>query len=41
MELTQNQFAEQQKKQLMNEGAIVDALKYVKYKIAVISGKGG
>jgi len=41
MELTQNQFSNQQKQQLINEGAIVDALKYVKYKIAVLSGKGG
>ncbi len=41
MELNQNQFAEQGKQQLIKEGAIVDALKYVKYKIAVLSGKGG
>lgn len=41
MDLNQNQFAEQGKQQLVNEGAIVEALKYVKYKIAVLSGKGG
>lgn len=41
MELNQNKFAEQGKQQLINKGAIADALKYVKYKIAVISGKGG
>ena len=41
MELNHSQFAQQQRQQLVNEGAIVDALKYVKYKIAVLSGKGG
>lgn len=41
MTLNHNQFIEKQKQQLINEGAIVDALKYVKYKIAVLSGKGG
>ena len=41
MELKQNQFAEQGKQHLMKEGAIFEALKYVKYKIAVLSGKGG
>jgi Mrp family chromosome partitioning ATPase len=41
MELTQNEFRELQKQQLSKEGAIADALKYVKYKIAILSGKGG
>ncbi|MCP4021935.1 MAG: Mrp/NBP35 family ATP-binding protein [Desulfobacteraceae bacterium] len=41
MDLNQNQFAEKGKQQLVKEGAIADALKYVKYKIAVLSGKGG
>lgn len=41
MEMNQSQFAQQQRQQLVSEGAIVDALKYVKYKIAVLSGKGG
>ncbi len=41
MEMNHKQFTEQQKQQLVKEGAIVEALKYVKYKIAVLSGKGG
>lgn len=41
MELSQNQYEEQKRQQFVKEGAIVDALKYVKYKIAVLSGKGG
>lgn len=40
-ELNRKEFVEKQKRQLMMEGAIADALKYVKYKIAVLSGKGG
>ncbi|MEJ2153708.1 MAG: Mrp/NBP35 family ATP-binding protein [Desulfobacteraceae bacterium] len=34
-------FKAKQKQQLVNKGAIADALKYVKYKIAILSGKGG
>ncbi|MBI5014380.1 MAG: Mrp/NBP35 family ATP-binding protein [Deltaproteobacteria bacterium] len=41
MELTQQAFHEQQRQMLAKEGAIVEALKYVKYKIAILSGKGG
>jgi Mrp family chromosome partitioning ATPase len=41
MELTRNEFAERQKAQLVQEGAIFEALKYIKYKIAILSGKGG
>ncbi|MGC8604233.1 MAG: Mrp/NBP35 family ATP-binding protein, partial [Desulfomonilaceae bacterium] len=41
MNLTRSEFAERQKAQLVQEGAIVEALKYVKYKIAILSGKGG
>jgi Mrp family chromosome partitioning ATPase len=41
MELTRNEFKELQKRQLSKEGAIAEALKYVKYKIAILSGKGG
>ncbi len=41
MELTRNEFVERQRQQLAGEGAIAEALKYVKYKIAVLSGKGG
>ena len=41
MELSQKEFEEQQKQRLVEEGAIAEALKYVKYKIAVLSGKGG
>jgi ATP-binding protein involved in chromosome partitioning len=35
------EFKEKQRQQLMNKGAIADALKHVKYKIAILSGKGG
>jgi len=35
------EFQEQQKHALASEGAIAEALKYVKYKIAILSGKGG
>jgi ATP-binding protein involved in chromosome partitioning len=40
-ELTRQEFKEKQKQQLVQEGAIAEALKYVKYKIAILSGKGG
>src|SRR3974390_1360401 len=41
MELSREEFQEQQRQQLVREGAIAEALKYVKYKIAILSGKGG
>ena len=41
MELSQKEFEEQQKHRLVQEGAIAEALQYVKYKIAILSGKGG
>ena len=41
MDSTQAQFYAQQKQLLASEGAIAEALKYVKYKIAILSGKGG
>jgi Mrp family chromosome partitioning ATPase len=41
MEIKKGEFIEKQRQQLANKGAISDALKYVKYKIAVLSGKGG
>ena len=41
MELNRDEFVAKQKQQLMKEGAIADALKYVRYKIAILSGKGG
>ncbi len=41
MEPTQSEFIERQRQQLAGEGAIAEALKYVKYKIAILSGKGG
>ncbi len=41
MEMDKGQFIEKQRQQLVKQGAISDALKYVKYKIAVLSGKGG
>jgi Mrp family chromosome partitioning ATPase len=41
MEIKKGEFIEKQKQQLVSRGAISDALKYVKYKIAVLSGKGG
>jgi Mrp family chromosome partitioning ATPase len=41
MELSQLEFEEQQKHRLVEEGAIAEALQYVKYKIAILSGKGG
>ncbi len=36
-----SEFQEQQRHHLVSEGAIADALKHVKYKIAILSGKGG
>ena len=41
MELNQQAFHEQQRQMLAREGAIAAALKYVRYKIAILSGKGG
>ena len=41
MDLNRNDFIKKQKDQLVNKGAIADALKHVKYKIAILSGKGG
>ncbi len=40
-ELTRKEFREKQKQQLVGQGAIAEALQYVKYKIAILSGKGG
>ena len=40
-ELTRKEFREKQQQQLIGEGAIAEALQYVKYKIAILSGKGG
>ncbi len=41
MDPTQNEFQERQRQRLVSEGAIAEALKHVKYKIAILSGKGG
>lgn len=41
MEPNRNEFIERQRQQLTKEGAIADALKHVRYKIAILSGKGG
>ncbi|GAB4263997.1 MAG: Mrp/NBP35 family ATP-binding protein [Deferrisomatales bacterium] len=41
MDTAQSAFHEQQRRQLAGDGAIADALRHVKYKIAVLSGKGG
>ena len=41
MELSQKEFEAKQKHRLVAEGAIAEALQYVKYKIAILSGKGG
>ena len=41
IDVTKEEFVELQKQQLSKHGAIADALKYVKYKIAILSGKGG
>ena len=40
-EITKEEFEEMQRLKLSKQGAISDALKYVKYKIAILSGKGG
>jgi Mrp family chromosome partitioning ATPase len=40
-ELTRKEFREKQQQQLIGQGAIAEALQYVKYKIAILSGKGG
>lgn len=40
-ELTRKEFKEQQQQRLAREGAIAEALQYVRYKIAILSGKGG
>src|SRR5512138_224432 len=39
--MDREEFRDMQVKQLASEGAIADALKHVKYKIAILSGKGG
>jgi len=41
MGLNRSEFVEKQKRQFVDKGAIAGALKYVKYKIAILSGKGG
>ncbi len=41
MEVSQQEFQAKQKHRLVEEGAIAEALQYVKYKIAILSGKGG
>ena len=41
MNPNRKEFVEKQKEQLMQKGSIADALKHVKYKIAILSGKGG
>jgi Mrp family chromosome partitioning ATPase len=41
MEIDRKEFVERQKRQLQEKGSIADALKHVKYKIAILSGKGG
>jgi Mrp family chromosome partitioning ATPase len=41
MEPNRSEFVEKQQQQLMMKGSIADALKFVKYKIAILSGKGG
>lgn len=41
MEESRKAFIEKQQQQLVQEGAIADALKHVKYKVAILSGKGG
>ena len=40
-EFTKEEFEEMQNLKRSKEGAIADALKFVKYKIAILSGKGG
>lgn len=41
MELDHKEFKKKQEDQLIQKGSIADALRYVKYKIAILSGKGG
>ncbi len=41
MEQNRKDFVERQQRQLTQKGSIADALQYVKYKIAILSGKGG
>ncbi len=41
MDQDRKEFVERQQHQLQAKGSIADALKYVKYKIAILSGKGG
>jgi len=41
IDVTKEEFVEMQKQHLSKHGAIAEALKYVKYKIAILSGKGG
>ncbi len=41
MSSSREEFREMQVHQLASEGAIADALKHVRYKIAILSGKGG
>ncbi len=41
MEQNRKDFVERQQQQLTQKGSIADALQYVKYKIAILSGKGG
>jgi ATP-binding protein involved in chromosome partitioning len=38
---SQSEFHDLQRQKLSSEGAIAEALKHVKYKIAILSGKGG
>jgi Mrp family chromosome partitioning ATPase len=40
-DLTLSEFKEKKQQRLVKEGAIAEALQYVKYKIAILSGKGG
>ncbi len=40
-EITKEEFEEMQKQRRMQEGAIAGALRFVKYRIAILSGKGG
>jgi Mrp family chromosome partitioning ATPase len=40
-DLTLGEFKERQQQKLVKDGAIAEALQYVKYKIAILSGKGG
>jgi Mrp family chromosome partitioning ATPase len=41
MESNRKAFTDRQREQLTQDGAIADALKHVRYKIAILSGKGG